>query len=88
MLAVDRAKGVVNIRAVGPRQGNQLISEGAALGVILTGFAGIEANVFQDEYFAVLETGRELLRGVPHRVVGQLDLEVRELRQAGRSGLE
>ena len=53
------------------RQGNQLVREGAALGVVLAGLAGVEADVFKDQRFAVLQRSGKLLGGGTHSVSGK-----------------
>ena len=55
VLAVHRTEGVVDVGAVVAGQGRELGREGGAFGVVLAGFAGVEAHVLQHQHLAVAQ---------------------------------
>lgn len=86
VLAVHGSEGVVHVGAVFTGQGHQLVSEGAALGVVLAGFAGIEPDVLEDKDLAVPQGRCCLPGGAADGVGGEGDLEAGQFSQAAYCG--
>ena len=81
VLAMGGAEGVVDVN-VG-QFGEQLGEVGVVLFLFL-----VEAEIFQEQDFAVLEGGGELFDGGADAVVGELHGLAEELGEAGGAGLE
>ncbi|GAA3306758.1 hypothetical protein GCM10020295_63840 [Streptomyces cinereospinus] len=80
MLAVHGAEAVADVD-VG--EGGEPVGEGGALGVVLAGLTGVEAQVLDDRDPAVGEAADGGLRGVADRVGGERDLGTEEFAEPG-----
>ncbi len=74
LLAVHHAETVGDEGGVRADQRGQLVGQRAALGIVLAGLAGFEADVLQQRDRAVGQPGDHRLRRVAHQVGGQRDI--------------
>lgn len=77
---MDRAEAVADVD-IG--EGGELVGEGAALGVVLGGLAGVEAEVLDDRDLAVGEARDSGGGRLAHRVGRELHGSVQEFTEAG-----
>lgn len=80
VLPVHRAEAVADVDV---REAGQLVGEGGALGVVLAGLAGVEAQVLDDGDTTVGEAGNDGLGGAADRVLGEGDVGAEQLTEAG-----
>lgn len=80
VLAVHGAEAVADVDV---REAGQPVGEGGALGVVLAGLAGVEAQVLDDGDTAVGEAGDDGLGGGADRVLGEGDVGAEQFTEAG-----
>lgn len=85
VLAVDRAEAVADVDV---REGGQPVGELAALGVVLGGLAGVEAQVLDDGDVAVVEARDHGRGGFADRVGRERHAPAQEFTQARGGGGE